>query len=141
MGMQKSSRWQDVGPPSPHLGLLLTNHEHKCSCLCQEVWPLPTTGPCVEGADTRPNNHKEPLALRSVGYGHHRAIIYRPGSEAFASIKDTQVVQLIWKNIVCMFEIPQSIIIDNGPQFYSRVYNNFCNELKIINLYSIAQSL
>ena len=34
------------------------------------------------------------------------------------------------------FRIPQSIVIDNGPQFDNRVYRNFCSELKIKNLYS-----
>ena len=55
--------------------------------------------------------------------------------EAFAFIKDKEVVQFIWKKIVCRFEIPQSIVIDNGPQFDSWVYRNFCSELKIKNLY------
>ena len=36
-------------------------------------------------------------------------------SEAFASIKDKKVVQFVWKNIVCRFEIPQSIVTDNRP--------------------------
>ena len=56
--------------------------------------------------------------------------------EAFASIKDKEVVQFVWKNIVCRFGIPKLIITDNGPQFDSHVYRNFCNELKIKNLYS-----
>ena len=42
----------------------------------------------------------------------------------------------MWKNIVCRFGIPQSIITDNGPQFNNKVHRNFCHELKIINLYS-----
>ena len=46
-------------------------------------------------------------------------------AEAFASIKDKEVVHFVWKNIVCKFGIPQSIVIDNGPQFDSRVYMNF----------------
>ena len=57
-------------------------------------------------------------------------------AEAFSSIKDKEVVHLKWKNIVCRFGIPQSIIIDNGPQFDSRVYRIFCSKLKIKNLYS-----
>ena len=56
--------------------------------------------------------------------------------KAFASIKDKEVVQFVWKNIVCRFGIPQLIVADNGPQFDSRVYRNFCSELKIKNLYS-----
>ena len=37
---------------------------------------------------------------------------------------------------MCRFEIPQSIVTKNGPQFDSRVYRNFCSKLKIKNLYS-----
>ena len=57
-------------------------------------------------------------------------------TEAFASIKDKDVTQFIWKNIVCQFSIPRSIVSDNRPQFDSRVYRNFYQELKIKNLYS-----
>ena len=57
-------------------------------------------------------------------------------AEAFSSFKDRDVTQFIWKNIVCRFGIPKSIVSDNGPQFHSRVYRNFCQELKIKNLYS-----
>ena len=56
--------------------------------------------------------------------------------EAFSSIKDREVTQFIWKNIICRFSIPRSIMFDNGPQFDNRVYGNFCQELKIKNLYS-----
>ena len=56
--------------------------------------------------------------------------------DAFASIKDKDVTRFIWKNIVCWFGIPRSIVSDNGPHFNSRVYRDFCHELKIKNLYS-----
>ena len=57
-------------------------------------------------------------------------------AEAFSSIKDRDVTQFIWRNIVCRFGIPKSIISDNGPQFDSRVYRNLFQELKIKNMYS-----
>ena len=38
-------------------------------------------------------------------------------AEAFASINDKEAVQFVWKNIVCRFGIPQSIVTNNGPQF------------------------
>ena len=56
--------------------------------------------------------------------------------EAFTSIKDKNIVRFMWKNIVCLFGIPQLIITDNGSQFDSRVYKNFYHELKIKKLYS-----
>ena len=55
-------------------------------------------------------------------------------ADAFASIKDRDVTRFIWKNIICRYDIPRLIVSDNGPQFDSRVYRNFCQELKIKNL-------
>ena len=52
-------------------------------------------------------------------------------AEAFSLIKDKDVTQFIWNNIICRFGIPRSIVSDNGPQFDSRVYRNFYHELKI----------
>ena len=57
-------------------------------------------------------------------------------ADAYASIKDIDVTRFIWRNIFCRFGIPRSIISDNGPRFDSRVYRDFCQELKIRNLYS-----
>ena len=57
-------------------------------------------------------------------------------ADAFSSIKERDVTRFIWKNIVCRFGIPRSIVSDNGPQFDSRVYRDFFQELKIKNLYS-----
>ena len=58
-------------------------------------------------------------------------------AEAYASIKDKDVVtKFLWKNIICCFRIPQTIIADNGPQFDSIAFRNFCSELNIRNSYS-----
>ena len=57
-------------------------------------------------------------------------------ADAFASIKDRDVTRFIWTNIVCRFSIPRSIILDIEPQFDSRVYLDFCQELNIRKLYS-----
>nr|CAN79632.1 hypothetical protein VITISV_038058 [Vitis vinifera] len=56
--------------------------------------------------------------------------------EAYASIKDKDVTKFVWKNIVCRFGIPQTIITDNGPHFDSIAFRNFCSELNIRNSYS-----
>ncbi|RVW89310.1 Gag-Pol polyprotein [Vitis vinifera] len=57
-------------------------------------------------------------------------------AEAYASIKDKDVTKFVWKNIVCRFGIPHTIIADNGPQFDSIAFRNFCSELNIRNSYS-----
>ena len=55
--------------------------------------------------------------------------------EAYASIKDKDVTKFVWKNIICHFGIPQTIITDNDPQFDSIAFRNFCSELNIRNSY------
>nr|CAN62495.1 hypothetical protein VITISV_027483 [Vitis vinifera] len=57
-------------------------------------------------------------------------------AETYASIKDKGVTKFVWKNIICRFGIPQTIIADNGPQFDSIAFRNFCSELNIRNSYS-----
>ena len=56
--------------------------------------------------------------------------------DAFSSIKDRDVTRFIWRNIVCQFGILRSIMSNNGQQFDSQVYMDFCQELKIKNFYS-----
>ena len=36
-------------------------------------------------------------------------------AEAYASIKDKDIMMFVWNNIVCRFGIPQTIIADNRP--------------------------
>ena len=57
-------------------------------------------------------------------------------ASAYANIKDKDVTKFVWKNIICRFGIPQAIIVDNGPQFDSITFRNFCSKLKIQNSYS-----
>ena len=57
-------------------------------------------------------------------------------AEAHASIKDKDATKFVWKSIICRFGIPQTIIVDNGPQFDSKTFWNFCLELNIQNSYS-----
>ena len=57
-------------------------------------------------------------------------------AEALATITETKVQNLVWKNIVCRFGIPRTIISDNGRQFDSRAFRSFCSNLGIKNKYS-----
>ena len=40
-------------------------------------------------------------------------------AKALATITEAKVRSFVWKNIVCRFRIPQTIISDNGRQFDS----------------------
>nr|CAN83045.1 hypothetical protein VITISV_015525 [Vitis vinifera] len=43
-------------------------------------------------------------------------------AEAYASIKDKDVTKFVWKNIICRFGIPQTIIADNGNTPFALAY-------------------
>ena len=57
-------------------------------------------------------------------------------AEALATITETKVQNFVWKNIVCRFGFPRTIISDNGRQFDSQAFKSFCSNLGIRNKYS-----
>ena len=56
--------------------------------------------------------------------------------EAVANIWDIDVKKFVWKNIVTRFGVPNTLISDNGLQFDSRAFRNFCHDLGIMNRHS-----
>ena len=57
-------------------------------------------------------------------------------TKVYVSIKEKDVSKFIWKNIVCWYGVSQAIVIENEPQFNSIVFQTFCSELNIKNIYS-----
>ena len=57
-------------------------------------------------------------------------------AEALANIRNVDVKKFVWNNIVTRFEVPDSLISDNGLQFDSKAFRTFCNDLGIKNRYS-----
>ena len=53
-----------------------------------------------------------------------------------ANIRDVDVKKFVWKNIVTRFGVPNTLISDNGMQFDSRAFRDFCQDLGIMNRYS-----
>ena len=56
--------------------------------------------------------------------------------EALANIRDVDVKKFMWKNIVTRFGVLDSLMSDNGLQFDSRAFCEFCSGLDIRNKYS-----
>ncbi|XP_024016294.1 uncharacterized protein LOC112089770 [Eutrema salsugineum] len=52
-------------------------------------------------------------------------------AEAYPEIHGNEVKKLVWKNIICRQGIPYEIDTDNGSQFTSAVFQDFCAEWKI----------
>ena len=54
-------------------------------------------------------------------------------AEALANIQDVDVKKFVWRNIVTRFVIPESLMSDNGLQFDSKAFREFCGNLDITN--------
>ena len=57
-------------------------------------------------------------------------------AEPLANIKDVDAKKFVWKNIVRRFEVPRTLISDNGLQFDSKFFRRYYCDLEIMNRYS-----
>lgn len=54
----------------------------------------------------------------------------------YTNINDNNVRNFLWKNIVCRFGIPRSIVSNNGTSFMCRLIKEFTVKLKIKHFFS-----
>ena len=57
-------------------------------------------------------------------------------AEALVNFKDLDVKKFVWKNIVTRFGVPRMLISNNGLQFDSKVFREYCGGLGITKKYS-----
>ena len=55
---------------------------------------------------------------------------------SLSEVPGQQIVKVLWQNIVCRFELPQTIISDNGTNFAIRQVTSFCSKYKIVHRFS-----
>ena len=56
--------------------------------------------------------------------------------EALANIREVDVKKFVWRNIVTRFGVPESLVLNNGLQFDSRAFREYCSNPGIVNQYS-----
>ena len=56
-------------------------------------------------------------------------------AEALANIRDADVKKFVWRNIVTRFVVLESLVLENGLQFDSKAFHEFCGSLGITNQY------
>ncbi|XP_073136939.1 uncharacterized protein [Henckelia pumila] len=52
-------------------------------------------------------------------------------AEPLAKISERDVINFLWKNIICRFGIPQTLVSDNGTQFSGAKIKDWCKGLSI----------
>ena len=52
-------------------------------------------------------------------------------AESYATIRSLDIQKFVWKNIICRHGLPYEIVTDNGSQFISATFENFCALWKI----------
>ncbi|KAL0815670.1 hypothetical protein Bca101_072114 [Brassica carinata] len=52
-------------------------------------------------------------------------------AEAFANITEKEVQRFVWKNVICRHGLPYEIVTDNGSQFISNKFREFCERWRI----------
>ena len=57
-------------------------------------------------------------------------------AEALATFTEAKIRSFVWKNIIYRFEIPRTIISDNGRQLDNQAFMDFCSDLGIKNQFS-----
>ena len=57
-------------------------------------------------------------------------------AEALATITEAKIRNFVWKNIICRFRIPMTIISDNGRQVDNQGFRDFHSNLGIRNQFS-----
>ena len=57
-------------------------------------------------------------------------------AKALAIITEKNIQSLVWRNIICRYEIPRVLVSDNKKQFDTSAFRDFYSELGIKNHYS-----
>ena len=86
------------------------------------VWPFARWGIDIVGLLPRaPGNMR--FALVAVEYLYFSKWVE---AEALASITARTIQHFVWRNIMCRFEVPRHLTMDNGRQFDFDSFKNFC---------------
>ncbi|XXG41272.1 hypothetical protein AAC387_Pa01g1769 [Persea americana] len=89
-------------------------------------------GPSLNGAWILYDHSTELQGIRGGYYYFTKWIEVEP----LSSITEQDTKNFVWKNIITRFGIPRTLVSNNGTQFDSNFFRNFCQELDVRNVYS-----
>ena len=94
------------------------------------LWPFSQQGIDIVGPLPRGKRHVKFL-LVAIDY-----FTKWVEAETLSTVTETKIQNFVWKNIICRFGIPKTIISDNRRQFDSQNFRDFCSGLGIKNQFS-----
>lgn len=62
-------------------------------------------------------------------------------AEPLVTIATEKVKQFIWRSIICRYNVPESIVTDNGAQFASHDFQDYCAKYRIKVKYASVEYL
>ena len=122
---------------------LLANSNQRRSLASAALQRLPTLSNTLK--QTRGSNHPNlpNMASPAMGNGpswtianssrkpllHHsrRRVLHQMDRSKATSYNNLKIVKrFFWQQIICCFRVPRELIVDNGTQFDSEVFKEFC---------------
>ena len=58
-------------------------------------------------------------------------------AEPFASITPAKIRKFVYKNIVCRYGVPHTIVSDNDTQLDYEEFKEFCDDLQIKKVFTL----
>jgi hypothetical protein len=93
-------------------------------------WPFAKWGVDLVGP-MPPGKGKKKFLVVAVDYFTKWAEV-----EALAFVTASNVINFLWRSVVCRFGIPHALVTDNGAQFDGKPFQSWCAQLGIRNHYS-----
>ena len=106
---------------------------HQLACCLNPInspWPFAQWGLDILGLFPRATGNQR-FGLVAVDY-----FTKWVEAEALANIRDVDVKNFVWRNIVMRFGVSNSLVFDNELQFDSRAFHEFFHDLGIKTKYS-----
>ena len=88
-------------------------------------WPFAVWGMDILGPFPTSTTHKKFLI---VAIDHFTKWVE---VEAVPTITEARIQHFFWKEVICRFGLPHTLIINNGKQFDNEKFKSFCSDLRI----------
>ena len=60
-------------------------------------------------------------------------------TEAYTTVNQSDIINLVWKHLICQFSVPRELVADNGTQFQNIKLKELCDTYHIkLNFASVS---